>query len=73
LRAREILREREWGGAIAEGLEARGLSRARAALIAATGAATFRVVHDAWARDTSNLTLATRFASALSELARDIA
>jgi AcrR family transcriptional regulator len=72
LRAREALLEHEWGGAIAEGLAARGFSRPRAALVAATLAATFRVVHVEWVRDGSDVNLARRFAAALAALAEDI-
>ncbi len=72
LRARELLRDQEWSGAVAEGFRSRGFPPARSALIAATTAATFRIVYGEWLKDRSRTKLATRFAAAITKLASDL-
>ena len=69
LRARALLIDQDYAGAIAAGFRRRGFSDASAALIAAATAATFRVVYDAWLVDEGGTTLGQRFGEAARELA----
>jgi len=73
LGARELARDHDWALAVAEGFRRRGFAPARAALLAATTASTFRVVHGQWLKDRSRTKLATRFAAAIAELASELA
>lgn len=68
LRARAALRDREWGEAIATVFAGRGFPQARAAMLAATMAATFRLAFDAWVGDDDARKPAERFAWALEAL-----
>lgn len=72
LRARELVRDHDWAGAIAKGFNQRGYPPARASLIAATLAATFRIAHDSWLADQDPQTPAQRFAEAIRELSADL-
>ena len=72
LRARELLRDQEWGEAIAAGLRRRGFSRGKAGRIGAATRMTFRLVFDEWVKDKSKTKLATRFGSALADLTSDL-
>jgi AcrR family transcriptional regulator len=72
LRARELVRDRDWADAVAEGFRRRGDSPERAALMAATTMAVLRAVYDGWVSDRSRRRLATRFASALATLAAEL-
>ena len=72
LRARALLRDYDWSQAVAEGFRQRGFPSARAALIAATTASTFRVVYGEWLKDRSRRRLATRFSSAIGKLASEL-
>lgn len=72
LGARALARDADWAQAIADGIRRRGLSPLRSALIAATTASTFQVVHGQWVRDRSPTKLATRFAAAVAVLASDL-
>lgn len=72
LRARALLRDQEWGEAIAEGFRRRGFPPTRARLLGAATGVMFRLVFDEWASDRSNAKLSTRFRAALAGLASDL-
>jgi len=69
LRAREALRDKEWGEAIAGVFAGRGFPPDRAALFAATTATTFRLAFDEWVGEDGAPDPAARFAEKLGTLA----
>lgn len=68
LLARSLLRDQEWGEAVAAGLVRRGLTDARAGLIASVTATIIRIVYQGWATDGSQATLTERFDALRAEL-----
>ena len=72
LKAREVVRDRDWANAIAEGFQRRGFSSLRAELLSAVIVATFRAAHRAWLNDQDPQTPASRFAEAIEILSMDL-
>lgn len=68
LLARSLLRDQEWGQAVAQGLIRRGVASTRADLIATVTATIFRVAYQSWATDESRATLDQRFEALLGDL-----
>lgn len=69
---RDLLKQQQWVGAVAEMLAKRGLTHQRAVVLASAATSTFRVEYLAWASDRSRTSLAKRVSGALDSLAIDV-
>ena len=63
LKARALLRDDEWGDAVAEGFTRRGYAAMRGLVVAAVTTAIFRIIYRAWLSDQQDDTLAERYAA----------